>query len=314
MIFLSHFSWDSMDVWDFGGDCGVCFFFMLSGFVLSLAPAQKSFREFIRRRIFKIYPAHLLALLVAFACMPWAFNVASSVAALTMTQSWYPTSGIYFGANGVAWFLSDLVVFYMLFPFIRRAVFGCRPGRLLLICILVIVGYIGLLVPSVPDEKVNWLLYVFPPVRAVDFIMGVILARVFMWIRCDEKMLSSVMCHFCEITALALMVCAYIIYPHVSERWTSSILFWLPCAAVILAFALTDVSPGMVGRVIRHKFMLWLGAISFEFYLIHVSVISLSHRISNNFDVTLPPVVALAGIAAITVILAALFKKIAAGL
>ena len=36
MIFMSHFAYRGIGPFDAGGDCGVAFFFMLSGFVVSL--------------------------------------------------------------------------------------------------------------------------------------------------------------------------------------------------------------------------------------------------------------------------------------
>ena len=36
MIFMSHFSYGGLMPFDAGGDCGVAFFFLLSGFVLTL--------------------------------------------------------------------------------------------------------------------------------------------------------------------------------------------------------------------------------------------------------------------------------------
>ena len=36
MIFMSHFAYRDIGAFDAGGDCGVSFFFLLSGFVCSL--------------------------------------------------------------------------------------------------------------------------------------------------------------------------------------------------------------------------------------------------------------------------------------
>jgi peptidoglycan/LPS O-acetylase OafA/YrhL len=36
MIFMSHFAYRDVNPFDAGGDCGVAFFFLLSGFVMSM--------------------------------------------------------------------------------------------------------------------------------------------------------------------------------------------------------------------------------------------------------------------------------------
>lgn len=69
MIFLSHFSYGTIPTFNFGGDCGVAFFFILSGFGIScgygehLLSHQVTFRTFFLKRIIKLYPLHLLCLL-----------------------------------------------------------------------------------------------------------------------------------------------------------------------------------------------------------------------------------------------------------
>ena len=72
LIVFSHIIGKSFD---FGGECGVSFFFMLSGFVLSLAYGRKveerqfSTRSFVLRQLLKFYPLHIL-MLMAFVALP----------------------------------------------------------------------------------------------------------------------------------------------------------------------------------------------------------------------------------------------------
>ncbi len=310
LIFLSHFSWGSVDMWNFGGDCGVCFFFMLSGFVLSLAPPHANYRKFVKHRIIKIYPSHLLALIVAGVCMPWAFSVASTIAAITLTQSWFPDSSIYFGANGVAWFLSDLVLFYLLFPWLKRFIFDCRPILLSDICAVMLMLYVIVLVPAVPEQSVGRWLYVFPPARAIDFCLGIILARIFLWIKNRDTTVSEPIGNLLELMSVTFMVMIYIIYPNIPERWATASLFWLPCAIIILIFTITDPTPGAVGKILKHRILLWLSTISFEFYLIHLSIISLLHRINDHFALSISPIIALPSTICLAVVSAWLFKKV----
>ena len=70
LIFLSHFDYKDIHALDAGGDCGVAFFFLLSGFVLSLGYGPQisegsfSFGRFLKRRLLKCYPLHILCLLL----------------------------------------------------------------------------------------------------------------------------------------------------------------------------------------------------------------------------------------------------------
>lgn len=115
---------------------GVCFFFLLSGFVLSYAYADNELTgakrtSFWVNRFSRIYPVYFLALIWfapfilthRFATEPphvaAAKAVASFVPALFLIQSWFHPR--FAGAwNGPGWTLSVEAFFYLTFPFILR--------------------------------------------------------------------------------------------------------------------------------------------------------------------------------------------------
>lgn len=77
MIFMSHFNYRGHAAFDAGGNCGVAFFFLLSGFVLSMGYGQRInektfvFKNYFKRRLLKLYPLHLLSLaLFIVLCRP----------------------------------------------------------------------------------------------------------------------------------------------------------------------------------------------------------------------------------------------------
>src|SRR4051794_4005435 len=88
----------------FAGAWGVTFFFMLSGFVLawSARPGDRKL-DFWRRRLAKIYPNHLVTMVVA-VLLALAVGIGVTpgqlVAHLTLTQAWLPDSGVLFALNG----------------------------------------------------------------------------------------------------------------------------------------------------------------------------------------------------------------------
>lgn len=67
LIYISHCTSPNITTqFDFGGELGVSFFFILSGFVLSwgygprISRGEFSTRQFFERRFWRIYPLHLL--------------------------------------------------------------------------------------------------------------------------------------------------------------------------------------------------------------------------------------------------------------
>ncbi len=281
LIFISHFSWNESGFWDCGGDCGVSFFFILSGFALSLSgnTLSKGYAAFIYRRLNRIYPSHLLALLLAFICMPWCFNMLNTGLSLTLLQSWIPVKESYFGTNPVAWFLSDLLLFYLIFPRLKKWIFNSSTGMLIFTAATTVVIYLAVIAPIIPADMVNWTLYVFPPLRLIDFCLGIMLSRVFLSRPTNHSLITATLM---EMAAVALLVAVIAAYPYLPERYATAAIFWAPCGLLIFVFANTDSSPGFISQILRWKPLLWLGAVSFEFYLVHVSIIVLAHRICQH--------------------------------
>ena len=118
------------------GFLGVSFFFILSGFILSLnyddrlLSRQVTFREFWVARIARVYPLHLATLLIALAMViegteQWkdffADPAASTVTFLSnasLIHAFIPVPEYFFSYNVPSWSISDEMFFYFAFPFI----------------------------------------------------------------------------------------------------------------------------------------------------------------------------------------------------
>lgn len=80
LIFFHHFKFTigGESMFAAGGDCGVTFFFILSGFVMCQGYADrvpsvnfKDLRIYLTKRISKIYPLHIM-------CLAWAMAIGKS--------------------------------------------------------------------------------------------------------------------------------------------------------------------------------------------------------------------------------------------
>ena len=208
---------------EFGGDCGVSFFMMLSGFVLSYAYGQQVLEgrfqsfAFIKRQLTKFYPLHLLCLLAVIAIRyktmlstDWLALVPNAL----LIQSWIPVESYYFSGNAVSWYLSDLMLFLLLFPMFYRLI-GRMKGRSLFRLTLVLLVLYIIYVSLLQTDDLNYWLYVFPPVRLIDFLWGMVL-----W-RCYE--LHPTWGRFRCPTLVELLLCAGVLttiitYP-INEKW-----------------------------------------------------------------------------------------------
>lgn len=130
MIFLTHFKWGGKVLFDAGGDLGVAFFFVLSGFALSAGYQRKissrnfSTRQFMLRRIFKLYPLHLICL-AAFILLNPSYlgsHIPETISNIMLLQSWIPLPEYYFSGNAVGWCLADFLFMYILFPTLSKRI------------------------------------------------------------------------------------------------------------------------------------------------------------------------------------------------
>lgn len=268
-----------------GGWAGVGFFFVLSGFVLtwSARPTDTP-PKFWRRRIFKIYPNHIVTYIAAVFFLLWlgqAIDLGPAIANLFLLQSWFPQLEIEVSVNPVAWSLSCEALFYLCFPFLLMAINKIPRERIwawiagIMAVILAMPVVATALLPDGPvppwaqaSEWEFWGIYVLPPVRMLDFVIGMLLARlIILGGRFPFRLWHT------GVIALAAYVGAWFI------PWTYSLtaIWILPAGLVIAAGAMADVRG--TRSPLRHPAMVWLGEISFAFYLWHRLVLTGGHNL-----------------------------------
>jgi len=278
------------------GSVGVPFFFILSGMVLTWSSRQGDRPSaFLRRRVARVLPNHVvtwLVVLVMLAVVGRAAAPGPSVTGLFLFQAWVPDEAYYFGGNTPAWSLSCEMAFYAAFPLLLRL--GRRiPGNRLWLVALGLLGGIWL-VPLVSQvlspDLAYWFVWVFPVTRALEFALGMtvaLLIREGRW-RGPGVLMSSV-----------LVLAAYATVPLVWERW--GWVAWMagPFALLVAAAATSDLRG--TRSILRAPALVWLGEVSFAFYLVHQPLIGLVERVSGHEAPTLHAVAAMLGALALAV-------------
>ncbi|MFJ6442222.1 acyltransferase family protein [Streptomyces sp. NPDC091649] len=262
------------------GPVGVVFFFVLSGFVLTwVARPSDTKRLFWRRRLVKIYPNHLVTLAVVTVLMLVYGNpvtAANTLPTLFLVQSWIPSQEVIlnFASSGASWTLACELLFYLCFPALLLLVRRIRAGRLWLwtgvvavtICLMPFAAWLLPDTPTMVDSLNSsipwweeWFVYYFPVVRALEFVLGMLVARI---------VLSGRWIGLRVLPAVVLALASYlVIVKTLPETFgqSSGIAFFL--ALVIAAGATADVE----GRrtLLKNRAMVFLGEISFALYMVH---------------------------------------------
>jgi len=265
------------------GFVGVSFFFILSGFVLTWSTRPGDTRgSFWRRRFAKILPNHVVtfaAAIVLLLVFRQAVVPASAAANLFLVQSWIPNYEVLLSGNGVAWSLSVEAVFYLSFPFLLVLINRIRPSRLwfyaglAVLAVLLVPVLAKVLLPSTPvwpwgpaSYVQIWFVYNFPVTRLFEFVLGIILARIVMtgrWIGLNVKW------------GVALAFAGYVASLFVPFLYSFTGATVIPLALLIPAAAVADVKGR--GTFFARPGMVWLGEVSFAFYLVHRLVLMYGH-------------------------------------
>ncbi|SDP81239.1 Peptidoglycan/LPS O-acetylase OafA/YrhL, contains acyltransferase and SGNH-hydrolase domains [Streptomyces sp. cf386] len=261
------------------GALGVTFFFVLSGFVLTWSARKTDTApRFWRRRFLKIVPNYVLvwALAMVVFAAPHT-DVTVGALNLFLVQVWYPDFAINFGVNPAGWSLAVEAVFYLSFPVLFHVIKKIPAHRLNLSIAGVAAGILAtpwlstLLVPAgtvfmdmEPETSVNqyFFSYIVPLPRVLDFALGILVAR---------SVMAGRWRNIGMIWSGALLAASYVVGYFTPYIYSSRAVCVVPAALLIAAGAIADDE----GRFTfcRNRVMVWLGDISFAFYLVHYTVI-----------------------------------------
>jgi peptidoglycan/LPS O-acetylase OafA/YrhL len=270
------------------GYIGVSFFFILSGFILSykyqklLLSNQISKQKFWLARFARIYPLHLLTLIISIPLIAseWFNNQIKFIIKFFINagllQSFFPQQNIHYAFNSPSWSISTEAFFYLLFPFfILRFTLNYKKlikSVLLILIIAIIIIY------TVNDSLSHYIVYVNPFMRSIDFIIGIGLFNIYNFINTKK---INIYYNLIEVTSLILLVIFFLFHNRIPQVFRYSAYYWLPMSAIILAYAFQG---GVISKLLSHKLLIISGEISYGFYMFHQLIIRYFSKITKLED------------------------------
>jgi peptidoglycan/LPS O-acetylase OafA/YrhL len=281
------------------GALGVSFFFVLSGFVLTWSARDTDTApRFWRRRFLKIVPNYLVVWVLAMVVFA-APHTTMKIGMLNffMLQVYYPDFAVNFGVNPAGWSLAVEAVFYLSFPFLLGLIKKIPVNRINLWVAIAGLGIIAtpflslhlvpagsVYMPMEPETSVNqyFVSYILPFPRVLDFALGILVAR---------SVMSGRWRNIGMVWAGALLVSSYVLGYFTPYIYSSRAVCVIPAAVLIAAGAIADDE----GRftVFRNKVTVWLGDISFAFYLVHFTVLEGVWKLLGSKAYTAPQAAAM---------------------
>lgn len=274
-----HTDFRLLSWFDQAGGLGVSFFFVLSGFVLTWSARDTdSTTRFWRRRFVKIYPTYVVAWVLAmvlFASPSTPTHVA--ISNLFLLQVWVPSYFLNFSVDSPSWSLAVEAFFYLSFPLLLAVFRRVDPRHLKYLIIGAIAAVWATpavaygLFPKTPlvisGQNVSvpayWFAHVLPPVRMFDFVLGILVALAVKHGRWRNIGM---------VPSFLLLAGGYWLTFHVPFLYGQGAAMIIPIVLLIAAAATADIE----GRftIFRNRTMVWLGNISFAFYMLHYEVLS----------------------------------------
>jgi len=269
---------DDVPIFDLGF-LGVTFFFVLSGFVLTWAgSADRGALVSYRNRFARIYPLHLLTLLIAIA-LPLSLvdTPTTFVQNLVLLQAWTPDGAHSF--NWVSWSISVEVFFYALFPIavvvLRR--FSTRSLATLLPTIWIVQLLGSFAIDAVLPGRHHFLTYDFPPYRFAEFLIGITLALLFQRGYRPTRQLGTIAAATAA-AGLAFAVVADLAHFVAFSYFSSAA---IPAVVVGIWVAVSREHAGHTGLLSR-KWLRKLGDWSFALYLVHTIPLRIIGDLAGN--------------------------------
>jgi len=282
---------------------GITFFFVLSGFILTHVYIDQkglTLRKFVTLRLARIYPVHIAAMVLLVAVTPWTqvlyvgpspdVNGQALVAKLLLVDSVIPTQPFQYSWNGVSWSISTELFFYLAFPFLLVNFRADWAKKLVLAALLTLAAYNGAQALGLDffstranTPTVFQIAYCDPLARGFEFVLG--MAAYLGYERFVAPLRRSAAFWSLAEGALLAFALAWVfvwretvggLLPNLAHLW---VMISGSCLLFALLIAVLAPGRGLLGRALSASWMVWLGQISFSFYMLHAIVMQTLARL-----------------------------------
>lgn len=271
----------------------ITFFFILSGYLMTMRygdikPNMTGVKRIITRRILHFLPLYWLTLVVLVIFTAWSIRWDLPLHILLL-QSWIPNSYYCFSYNEVAWFISTLLVCYICFPIIngilRRLTWRVQIALFVTVCW---VYYIMLYVLQPNDD---YIYYICPATRLIDFVAGMTLYRVLHSLLANGRKLPVSLATVLEfVTVLVIVGCNVVVYsvPNNLRMLQYTLLWYVPALMLITVMGHHCLASGILARILSWQVFVKVGRLSMEIFILHYLTVGLVRKALEATQISVP--------------------------
>lgn len=294
---------------------GVDYFFLLSGFGLTLSHYKKGVPalsgkkyslttayKYAKNKVRKLWPWYVLTILIGvplslYSMIKWhGVIVGSGVTAIqllistTLLQSAFCTMTFSHAFNGVCWFLSTLFILYIIYPLLEKWNDSIKASNRKIACCIVVdlmvLSLLHIVFGNIEDffflhgiDQLNDLAYGSPYIRIFNFILGILICDLFV-----NRYSSPIKNNSLNEAILSIIFFAWYferngVFANIPSE-ISYILDVIISAFILYTFAFQN---GFVSRLLQSKVMVKLGDLSMYIFLFHYAIRSNLTPIVGHF-------------------------------
>lgn len=288
-------------------------FFLLSGYMMALVSGARkdsgfiNTRLFLKKRLMRVYPTYFLTLLVfspMFIYVELFYQKSLSelllqiFLVLTMTQSWIPEYGTIW--NGPTWFLSSIVLSWLLFPTVNRALKTLKMRNSVLL--LALTFFASLVIRCIYSSMTSWnmaegmlaenrlpwfnFFRFFPPFNFLEFLMGVLAGHIYLSVKSQGRVLSASL----EVIFTLGFVALLLFRPFIAmnDLLIRTILMLPVFTGLIISLSFQR---GVFSKLMGMKLFVFCGELSFSIYILHGALGQLFYKkaVVNYLDIPFIP-------------------------
>lgn len=265
----------------------VSYFFVLSGFILVISRSESKidFIPYIIKRIGRLYPIYLFALLLTVISslifqpnFKTVFDCRQLFSEIFMIQAWFPmfANNVY---NYPSWSLSVEILFYVLFPSLLYLMNSFKDFSKIVIYLSLYTISISIYIYCFNHNIGKLFINYFPPLHLSSFLAGMIGGIFFIKYKLIIDKYKNTINVFTLLSVSILIILIHFENNFIQNYSRNGLLSPIFLMIIFSICLLT----GKIANILSSKYLIFLGEISYGIYILQHPTMIIVKGLFNNF-------------------------------